>query len=271
MGPREDRRAGLRFEGRTAVVTGAGAGLGAATARCLAQEGANLVVVDIEAMRCQAIAAQLGDIGAKALAVEADISDPAGARQIEEAATSLGGADILVNNAAKATDGDFLELSAGAIARDIAVNLTGPMLCAKALLPGMIAKGSGAICNVGSVNALAFFGNEAYSAAKAGLVSFTRSLASQYGPLGVRSNMVAPGTMRTGIWDQRLERDPSLLDRLSRWYPLGRIGEPKDVVGAIAFLCSDEASWVSGAILVVDGGLTSGYPQMVADIVGNNS
>jgi meso-butanediol dehydrogenase/(S,S)-butanediol dehydrogenase/diacetyl reductase len=145
------------------------------------------------------------------------------------------------------------------------------VLCAQALLPGMIAKRSGVICNVGSVNALAYFGNEAYSAAKAGLVSFTRGLAARYGPLGIRSNMVAPGTMRTGIWSQRLESDPTVLDRLSRWYPLGRIGEPEDVVGAIAFLCSDEASWISGAMLVVDGGLTSGYPQMAADISGNNS
>jgi meso-butanediol dehydrogenase/(S,S)-butanediol dehydrogenase/diacetyl reductase len=271
MTPRGDVLGRSRFQGRIAVVTGAGAGLGAATARRLGAEGAILVLVDIDAERSKTTAAELQRIGAKGIAVQADVSDPTGVEQIKQAVSSFGGADILVNNAAKATDGDLLALSTEAIAQDIAVTLTGPVLCAQALLPGMIAKRSGVICNVGSVNALAYFGNEAYSAAKAGLVSFTRGLAARYGPLGIRSNMVAPGTMRTGIWSQRLESDPTVLDRLSRWYPLGRIGEPEDVVGAIAFLCSDEASWISGAMLVVDGGLTSGYPQMAADISGNNS
>jgi meso-butanediol dehydrogenase / (S,S)-butanediol dehydrogenase / diacetyl reductase len=259
----------LRFKGRVAVVTGAGAGLGAATAQRLGAEGADLVVVDIDAERSEAIAAELQNSGAKAVAVQADVGEPADVEQIREVASSLGGAHILVNNAARATDGELVELSPQAIAQDIAVTLTGSVLCARALLPDMVAKRRGVICNVGSVNALAYFGNDAYSAAKAGLVSFTRSLAARYGPLGIRANMVAPGTIRSGIWSQRMENDPTVLDRLSRWYPIGRIGEPKDVVGAIAFLCSDEASWISGAVLVVDGGLTSGYPQMAADIFGN--
>jgi len=230
-----------------------------------------LVIADIDADRCEATAAELQNAGAKAVAVQADVGEPAGVEQIREAASSLGGADILINNAASATDGELVELSPQDIARDIAVTLTGSVLCTQALLPDMVAKRGGVICNVGSVNALAYFGNEAYSAAKAGLVSFTRSLAARYGPLGVRANMVAPGTMRSGIWRQRLERNPTVLDRLARWYPLGRIGEPEDVVGAIAFLCSDEASWISGAVLVVDGALTSGYPLMAADIFGDTS
>lgn len=260
----------LRFGGRVAVVTGAGAGLGAATAKRLAAEGAQLVVADIEAARSEATAAELERMGTKALAVRADVADPTDIELIREAASSMGGADILVNNAAAVTDGELVELSPEAIARDIAVTLTGSVLCTQALLPGMVARCGGVVCNIGSVNALAYFGNEAYSAAKAGLLSFTRSIAARYGPLGVRANMVAPGTMRTGIWSERLERDPTVLDRLLRWYPLGRIGEPEDVVGAITFLCSDEAKWVSGALLVVDGGLTSGYPQMAAEILGTS-
>ena len=257
-----------RFEGRVAVVTGAGAGLGAAIARRMAKEGARLVLADMVRERAESIAHELAKIGSEAVAVHADVAEPAGVELIGEAASSLGGADLLVNNAAKATDGELAELPHEAIAHDIAVTLTGAVLCTRVLLPGMIAKSGGVICNIGSVNALAYFGNDAYSAAKAGLLSFTRSIAARYGQFGVRANMVAPGTMRTGVWDARLEKDPTVLERISRWYPLGRIGEPEDVVGAVTFLCSDEASWISGAVLVVDGGLTSGYPEMAASIVG---
>jgi NAD(P)-dependent dehydrogenase (short-subunit alcohol dehydrogenase family) len=121
---------------------------------------------------------------------------------------------------------------------------------------------------VGSVNGLAYFGNEAYSAAKAGLVSLTRSIAVRYGPRGVRANLVAPGTLRTPAWDERLARDPAALDRVVRWYPLGRVGEPEEVVGAVLFLLSEEAAWISGAVLPVDGGLLAGNGLMARDILG---
>ena len=253
------------------MVTGAGAGFGAAIARRLAVEGARVVVADIDCERSEATARELAASGGQALAVRADVANPADVQGIGEAAVSLGGADILVNNAAAATDGELTDLAPDAIAHDISVTLVGAVLCTRALLPGMLARRRGVICNIGSVNALAYFGNEAYSAAKAGLVSFTRSIAARYGQSGVRANMVAPGTMRTGGWEERLEKDPTVLDRLSRWYPLGRVGEPGDVVGSVAFLCSDEASWVSGAVLVVDGGLTSGYPYIAADIASRRS
>ena len=131
----------------------------------------------------------------------------------------------------------------------------------------MIENRSGVILNISTVNALAYYGNEAYSAAKAGLLSLTRSLAARYGPSGVRANAIAPGTLRTAAWEERMQRDPDVFERLAKWYPLGRVGEPEDVAGAALFLASDEAAWISGAVLPVDGGLTVGNLQMVREII----
>jgi meso-butanediol dehydrogenase / (S,S)-butanediol dehydrogenase / diacetyl reductase len=117
------------------------------------------------------------------------------------------------------------------------------------------------------VNALAYYGNEAYSAAKAGILNLTRSLAVRYGPSGVRVNAIAPGTLRTPAWEKRKEETPDVFDRVAKWYPLGRIGEPEDVAGAALFLASDEAAWISGAVLPVDGGLTAGNMQMMQEII----
>jgi NAD(P)-dependent dehydrogenase (short-subunit alcohol dehydrogenase family) len=120
------------------------------------------------------------------------------------------------------------------------------------------------------VNAFAYFGNEAYSAAKAGIVNLTRSLAVRYGPFGVRVNAIAPGTLRTPAWEERRQKDPDVFDRVAKWYPLGRIGEPEDVAGAALFLASDEAAWISGAVLPVDGGLTAGNMEMAREIVSES-
>jgi NAD(P)-dependent dehydrogenase (short-subunit alcohol dehydrogenase family) len=131
----------------------------------------------------------------------------------------------------------------------------------------MTANRSGVILHISSVNALAYYGNEAYSAAKAGILSLTRSLAVRYGAFGVRVNAIAPGTLRTPAWEQRRQKDHGVFERVAKWYPLGRIGEPEDVAGAALFLASDEAAWISGAVLPVDGGLTAGNVQMMQEIV----
>jgi meso-butanediol dehydrogenase / (S,S)-butanediol dehydrogenase / diacetyl reductase len=135
------------------------------------------------------------------------------------------------------------------------------------VLADMTENRSGVILNIASVNALTYFGNEAYSAAKAGVLSLTRSLAVRYGPFGVRVNAIAPGTLRTPAWEQRRQKNPEVLERVARWYPMGRVGEPEDVAGAALFLASDEAAWISGAVLPVDGGLTAGNLQMAQEIV----
>jgi NAD(P)-dependent dehydrogenase (short-subunit alcohol dehydrogenase family) len=124
------------------------------------------------------------------------------------------------------------------------------------------------LVNLGSVNGLQYFGHDAYSAAKAGLVSLTRSIAVRYGRYGIRANLLAPGTVRTPAWDELVARDAELLDRLTRWYPLGRVGTVDDIAAAATFLASDEASWVTGTVLVVDGGLLAGNAVMADEIGG---
>jgi hypothetical protein len=118
--------------------------------------------------------------------------------------------------------------------------------------------GGGSIVNIGSVNGLGALGDPAYSAAKAGMISLTRSLALEYGRFGVRANIVLPGTVRTPLWERRAKKDPKVLARLARWYPLGRIVEPEDVARAVGFLASDAASAITGVALPVDCGLSAG-------------
>jgi NAD(P)-dependent dehydrogenase (short-subunit alcohol dehydrogenase family) len=175
--------------------------------------------------------------------------------------------DILVNNAARATDRDFLDLDEEQWEGDVSVALKGSFLCSRAVLPDMTSRGSGVIINVSSVNALGYYGNEAYSAAKAGIISLTRSLAVRYGPSGVRSNAVVPGTLRTPAWEERMRQDPEVLERVAAWYPLGRVGEPEDVANAALFLASNEAAWITGVALPVDGGLLAGNTKMMEEMV----
>ncbi|MHB8294065.1 MAG: SDR family NAD(P)-dependent oxidoreductase [Acidimicrobiales bacterium] len=256
-----------RFASRTVVITGAGSGLGAALAHAFAAEGASVAVVDIDAERAATVASEAP--GALAVPFQADVRDHSEVEAMADAVQDeLGCPAVLVNNAAHSSDVELTELHEDDWDADVEGTLKTGFLCSRAFLPAMLRSGGGVICNIGSVNGLGYFGNDAYSAAKAGLVSLTRSVAVRYGAQGIRANMVAPGTLRTPAWARRLEHDPEVLDRLGRWYPLGRVGTPADVTGAVLFLCSDEASWITGAVLPVDGGILAGHRLMADDILG---
>jgi NAD(P)-dependent dehydrogenase (short-subunit alcohol dehydrogenase family) len=175
--------------------------------------------------------------------------------------------DVWVNNAMSCSETPFLDLTPDEVQRDLAVTLMGPFFAAQEVVPGMIERGGGVILNISSVNASAYLGNEAYSAAKAGLESLTRSISVRFGRQGIRCNAVSPGSVATEYWEHRRELDPEVFEKVGSWYPLGRVGRPVDIADALLFLASDAASWITGVVLPVDGGLLGGNFAMTQDIV----
>ncbi|MFD1657137.1 SDR family NAD(P)-dependent oxidoreductase [Streptomyces caeni] len=254
-----------RFEGYGVLVTGAARGIGAATARRLAEEGARVLVTDVDGAQAEKTARAIRELGAPAEAFGCDVSDGASVEAaVARAVDAFGALDVLVNNAYGCTpDAPLFEDESDDVwARDIDLTLTGAYRCSRAALPRLVASGRGAIVNIGSVNGIQDFGNHAYSAAKAGLMSLTRTLAGHAAARGVRVNLVAPGTVRTSAWRGR-DAD---LAAVSELYPLGRVGEPEDIAAAVAFLASRDAAWITGTTLCVDGGLlavNTGFRQKV--------
>lgn len=245
-----------RFDGYGVLITGAGQGIGAATARRLAAEGARVLVTDLDPERAARVAADIVAAGGRAESLACDVTDRAAVEAaVAHAVAEFGALDVLVNNAYScAPDQALFEDEPDDVwERDLDVTLSGAYRCARAAMAHLAASGRGAIVSIGSVNGVQDFGNHAYSAAKAGLTSLTRTLAGHAGPRGVRVNLVTPGTIRTDAWSGREDE----LARVSGLYPLGRVGEPEDIAAAVAFLASRDAAWVTGTTLCVDGGLTA--------------
>jgi meso-butanediol dehydrogenase/(S,S)-butanediol dehydrogenase/diacetyl reductase len=252
-----------RFDGASVVVTGGGSGIGRAISRRFAADGASVLVADVAGERAEEVAGEIG--GA---AVQADVTVAADVARMVAAVDRV---DVLVNNAGGGMADDVLEIDEEEWDKDVALNLKSAFLCSKAVLPGMIERGGGVIVNIASVNGLAFFANEPYSAAKAGLISLTHSMATRYGRHGIRVVAIAPGTIRTPIWQERVAKEPAIFERLLHWYPLRRVGEPEDVAAAAAFLASDDAAWITGTVLRVDGGLLAGNERMARELVADFS
>ncbi|MEV6590070.1 SDR family NAD(P)-dependent oxidoreductase [Streptomyces acidicola] len=243
-----------RFDEYGVLITGAARGIGAATARRLGEEGARVLVTDVDLDAAEKTAADLRERGLTAEAYGCDVGDRSSVEAaVAYAVDAFGSLDVLVNSAACCTpDVPLFEDEPDEVwARDIDLTLTGAYRCCRAALPHLVASGRGAIVTIGSVNGIQDFGNHAYSAAKAGLMSLTRTLAGHAAPRGVRVNLVAPGTVRTSAWEGR----DTALDAVAPVYPLGRVGEPEDIAAAVAFLASRDAAWITGTTLCVDGGL----------------
>ncbi|OIK04112.1 SDR family NAD(P)-dependent oxidoreductase [Streptomyces monashensis] len=245
-----------RFAGHGVLVTGAARGIGAAVARRIAEEGGRVLLTDRDLPEAERTAASLRQQGLDAEASACDVADRASVdAAVAQAVAAFGSLDVLVNCAAHCTPDAplFEDDSDDGWAHDLDITLTGVRRCCRAALPHLVASGRGAIVSIGSVNGGQDFGNHAYSAAKAGLASLTRTLAGHAAARGVRVNLVVPGTVRTSAWEGRDDE----LDAVRPLYPLGRIGEPEDVAAAVAFLASRDAAWITGTTLVVDGGLTA--------------
>jgi NAD(P)-dependent dehydrogenase (short-subunit alcohol dehydrogenase family) len=239
------------------LITGAGHGIGRACARRLATEGAAVVVADIDEGAASTVTAELVGSGARAMTVACDVTDAASVTDAVGVAAGFGGVDVLINTAGgDALAGDPDDPDDEHWARMLDLNLVGVVRCIRAALPQLLAAAGASVVTIGSINGLVAARSEPYSAAKAGLQNLTLNLAARYGPRGVRFNLVAPATTRTRVWDDQADA----LERLTSLYPLGRIGTPEDIAAAVAFLASDDAAWITGITLPVDGGLLAAGP-----------
>ncbi|HEV7277394.1 MAG TPA: SDR family oxidoreductase [Devosiaceae bacterium] len=250
------------FADRRIAVTGAAGGIGQALCRHFAKEGAAIVALD----KSSAIGEVADKMRAEGLQVQGMVVDIGAAEAVREAFAAAGEIDVLINNAGYSNHHTLAQTDPAAWQEELNGNLNGAFNCAHAVLPGMVARGRGNIVSVASVNGLMALGDPAYSAAKAGMISMTRALALEYGRYGIRANVVLPGTVRTPLWVERTKKDPQVLKTLERWYPLGRIVEPEEVAQVIAFLASDAASAMTGAVVPVDCGLTAGNIVMAREL-----
>jgi NAD(P)-dependent dehydrogenase (short-subunit alcohol dehydrogenase family) len=250
-----------RLEGRVALVTGGGTGIGRAAAIRLAAEGAALVVSGRRVEPIGETVAAIAAAGGRALAVAGDVSVEADAdRMVAEAVASFGGLDVLVNNAGAIRRILLLhEVPPERWDEQLAVNLRSVYLVTRAALPHLLEReGDRNIVNVASTFAVvAGPGVSAYTAAKGAIVALTRALAVEYAPQGIRANCVCPGIVVTPLSYVDRPQFEEQKEELAASYPLGRLGRPEDVAGAIAYLASPDAAWVTGTALVVDGGFTA--------------
>lgn len=243
------------------IVTGGGGGIGGATCRRFAEEGAKVAVFDVDAMAAERTASSIADAGGAARAFACDITDHAAVlRAVAAAEETLGPAGVLVNNAGWDVFRLFKDSTPAEWQKLIAINLVGALNMHHAVLPGMLARRAGRIVNIASDAARVGSSGEAvYAACKAGLVGFSKTLAREHARQGITVNVVCPGATNTALFAEYKKGagDPEKLEEaFRRAVPMGRIGEPDDLPGAILFFSSDDAAFITGQVLSVSGGLT---------------
>ena len=246
----------MRLEGRVALVTGAGSGIGEATARRFAREGATVVVNDVDIEVARPVATELQRSGARALSVAADVTRRAEVEaMVNHVVAEFGRLDVLVNNAGINRDAMSHKMTEEQWDQVLAVNLKGTFLCAQAALTRMREHGWGRVINTSSIGSLGNIGQANYAASKAGVIGLTRTLALEYAKFGITVNCVAPGPVMTRMLAGVPE---AIREKIVAKVPAGRIARPEEIAGIHAFLASEDAAFITGQVLFVDGGMSVG-------------
>lgn len=249
-----------RFFGRSALITGGGAGIGRATALLMGSEGASVAVMDIRAERAEAVVGELEDRGHSAKAIVGDVTEAEdNARAVDETVEAFGRLDMLVTAAGVGSGATVVDIDADVIDHLLELDLKSVILASRSAIPAMRKTGGGSIVHISSIDGVRGRQNSVFAAAKAGIVGLTKSMAVAHVGENIRVNCVCPGVILTPLTERWLS-DAETLRRVSAAHPMDRVGTAEEVAAAIGFLAADEASFITGAILPVDGGYTAAGP-----------
>jgi NAD(P)-dependent dehydrogenase (short-subunit alcohol dehydrogenase family) len=247
-----------------AIVTGGGGDIGRAIAANLIESHDHIVLLDLDEAKTKSVAENLGKD--KASVVTCDVTDSKQVQAVAQKISEMAGVvRTLVNNAGGTWVDSLQDMTPELWRRETALNLDAAFFCFHAF-QDFLKQSRGSVINIASVNGLSVFGNPAYSAAKAGLIHLTQSMAVEYGKFGVRANAIAPGTVRTQAWEARKQKNPEVFEQVMQWYPLKHVIEPTDIANAVAFLSSEQATAITGVCLPVDSGLMAGHTAIPRSI-----